>query len=451
LFYVLTIFTREIELEFIIYCQDKKKSLYLKYLLETSFSCEVFDVDSIRKLSSNSNASFYIACVDEKLNEMDQGLIKKIENKPSLYISKNIEVINTFLINFPTIETKLLKEPSDISSLIKKISVQLGLSVNTRGEDELFVAVRTDYLLKVNHYLCDIYIKISDEKYLKIFKSNVDFNIDDLARLNKKNIEYVYVKDNDFEKLLDSMNVFEPECLAEEVQLGKVTISSELSFTQDILHKLTGRIGINEKVTKYVQRSLTLLFSFLEQDQDLKKLLRYLEKDRNFLSEHSIMVACVASAVLGQTTYGNDANNLKLSLAAIFHDLGINKEKFHGFELLQNDDYEDLSKRELDAYKGHVVAGFEILEKFSSIPSDVDKIILHHHEKYDGSGFPRGVGWSKIPFLSVVFIVSHELVVYFFKNEYSEEKFLKFIEEKKKVYHEGSFKEIILALEKIRH
>lgn len=438
-------------MEFLIYSQDKKQSLYLKYLLESTFTCEVSEVDSINKLSSRVDANFYIACVEERLNEMDQATIKKIQNRPSLYITKNSEVINSFLNFSPAIETKLLKETNDISSLIKKISTQLGLPINEKDTEELFVSVKTDYLLKVDHCLCDIYIKLSDEKYLKIFKSNVDFNMDDLVRLHKKNVDYVYVKDNDFEKLLDSMRVFESEYLAEEIQQGTVTVASELSFTQDILHKLTSRVGINEKVTIYIQRSITLLYTFMEQDQDLKALLKHFEKNRNFLSEHSIMVACVASAVLSQTTYSSDANVLKLSLAATLHDLGISKEKYHKFELLDNDEYEDLSKRELDAYKGHVIAASEILEKFSSIPTDVDKILLHHHEKYDGTGFPRGIGWSKIPFLSAVFIVSHELVVYFFKTEYSEEKFLEFIEEKKKVYLEGAFKEVILAIEKIRH
>ena len=85
-----------------------------------------------------------------------------------------------------------------------------------------------------------------------------------------------------------------------------------------------------------------------------------------------------------------------------------------------------------------------------NVPIDLDKILLNHHEKYDGTGFPHGIGWSKLPFLSTVFIVAHEFIIHMHKSDFSEGEMVKFIELKKGEYLEGNFKEVIIALEKVR-
>jgi response regulator RpfG family c-di-GMP phosphodiesterase len=160
------------------------------------------------------------------------------------------------------------------------------------------------------------------------------------------------------------------------------------------------------------------------------------------------MVGYLANAILSQTIHANASNSVKLSLAALLHDVGIKQDITWDLEKSDNDD--DFSVREVEVFKGHMFNSVDVLNKFDDMPMDIDKIILQHHEKYDGSGYPRGIGWSKIPFLVSVFIVAHETVIHLFNTEYSEEALTQFIALKKNEYKEGSFKEVVLALEKIR-
>jgi putative nucleotidyltransferase with HDIG domain len=170
---------------------------------------------------------------------------------------------------------------------------------------------------------------------------------------------------------------------------------------------------------------------------------------KNFMSEHSIMVGYLSVAILSQTSYSNDSNSIKLSLAALLHDVGIKNEKHWAYELGDNLS-ENYSRREIDSFYNHIQASLEVLSKINDVPPDVDKILINHHEKYDGSGYPRGIGWSKIPILSCIFIVAHELVVHIFNTKYSDEDLSKFIAQKKIEYVEGHFRDAIIALEKIR-
>lgn len=55
-----------------------------------------------------------------------------------------------------------------------------------------------------------------------------------------------------------------------------------------------------------------------------------------------------------------------------------------------------LSKKEFDIIKAHPYRGVEIIKSIDSL-KPVIPIILHHHENFDGSGYPDGLKGDKIP------------------------------------------------------
>jgi HD-GYP domain-containing protein (c-di-GMP phosphodiesterase class II) len=64
-------------------------------------------------------------------------------------------------------------------------------------------------------------------------------------------------------------------------------------------------------------------------------------------------------------------------------------------ELLQKD--RQLTTRETQEVAGHVTHGLEILKEGGMINSDVLDMVAHHHERYDGSGYPQGLRNEDIP------------------------------------------------------
>lgn len=55
-----------------------------------------------------------------------------------------------------------------------------------------------------------------------------------------------------------------------------------------------------------------------------------------------------------------------------------------------------LTKRQYELVKEHTVIGAEILKPIKALKSIIP-IILHHHENYDGSGYPKGLRKDQIP------------------------------------------------------
>jgi len=55
-----------------------------------------------------------------------------------------------------------------------------------------------------------------------------------------------------------------------------------------------------------------------------------------------------------------------------------------------------LTPEELDIIRDHCSHGYEMLRKIPSI-AEVAEIVLTHHERYDGKGYPRGLCGGEIP------------------------------------------------------
>jgi len=64
-----------------------------------------------------------------------------------------------------------------------------------------------------------------------------------------------------------------------------------------------------------------------------------------------------------------------------------------------------LSSKEWEIMKTHPVIGYKILQRIE-FPKDAAQIVLHHHEHFDGSGYPDGLKGDKIPLGSRIFAVA---------------------------------------------
>ncbi len=89
-----------------------------------------------------------------------------------------------------------------------------------------------------------------------------------------------------------------------------------------------------------------------------------------------------------------------LELAASLHDLG--KIGIRDDILLKP---ETLTNQEFETIKEHSFMGSKILSTIESL-SYISTIILHHHERYDGNGYPKGISGQDIPIESRIIAVA---------------------------------------------
>lgn len=106
--------------------------------------------------------------------------------------------------------------------------------------------------------------------------------------------------------------------------------------------------------------------------------------------EHSLLVAFIC-LYIGRICRVSESEMQDLAMIGLLHDVGV----LHINPVLLNED------RELDALEwrqmyAHPIIGFLILQKQSSLPSCIATAVMEHHERIDGTGYPKHLTDSKI-------------------------------------------------------
>ena len=102
---------------------------------------------------------------------------------------------------------------------------------------------------------------------------------------------------------------------------------------------------------------------------------------------------------LGEALNLNAKEQELLELLITYHDIGKITVPKHILEGETN-----LNDREWEQYKNHVEIGYRIAKSIPAL-NPVSKEILHHHEKFDGTGFPGIRQGKEIPYLSRILAV----------------------------------------------
>ena len=146
-------------------------------------------------------------------------------------------------------------------------------------------------------------------------------------------------------------------------------------------------------VLLWVRRSYIINFRLQQSNRDLlKALVKAIETRDPYTSGHSMRVAGLAAQVAEALHLpAREVENIET--AALLHDVG--KIDAIYSDILKKKG--GLSHEEMEIIKSHVDKGVELLESLTSFPSDIIAAIRHHHERYDGSGYPDALSGTAIP------------------------------------------------------
>jgi putative nucleotidyltransferase with HDIG domain len=155
----------------------------------------------------------------------------------------------------------------------------------------------------------------------------------------------------------------------------------------DEVAKLSQRIAQLEKIKEeFQQRSKSLL---IIAGLAIRTVARTVEARDPFTDGHQQRAANLARAIANEMGLLRDQIE-GIRMAGSIHDIG---KILIPKEILTNQDR--LTDLEFDEIKKHPEAGYEIL-KTIEFPWPVGQIVLQHHERVDGSGYPLGLSRENI-------------------------------------------------------
>lgn len=249
---------------------------------------------------------------------------------------------------------------------------------------------------------------------IKCIDSFTELNLNSLE-LNKEITSAIYVeRDNEFIVIVKKGTVLTEKLSIElEIQdklytlndgLNCITLpmyikqnSDDIKKCMKYLYKINNKIfsdffeNTSDKIDIFCVESIvnSIIYLINEHKHILKKCMIYFANS-NELANHSLHVTIYA-LVLAHTNKLRREEAIQLGVAALLHDIGMKK-----IDAQMMDKSAPLNVLELERIQNHVRYSVEYIKHNDIYDPYVIEAVMHHHERYDGSGYPNNLSASKI-------------------------------------------------------
>ena len=206
---------------------------------------------------------------------------------------------------------------------------------------------------------------LSDGYNVFLYKNTI-LNKKYIEKLKNLNIQYVYIQDN---------------IPQEEIAVLKKEIEEKSkSKVKEVILKHT--YNNSNELKALSETADNIIVNILEEDEVVENIYDIKERSADIYM-HSISICVLATLVA--LKLGLDQERVHdIGVGCLLHDLGL---RYMMIEY-EDQDIETLSNKELAEYKKHPVYGYTALKNENWLSKKSKEIILCHHEKIDGSGYP---------------------------------------------------------------
>ena len=191
---------------------------------------------------------------------------------------------------------------------------------------------------------------------------------------NTKAMEFV-------DTVIMNINDIQDDNIEEEVSKGKEVHNRTCEYVDDIFKVLNkgGQLDIDS-----VKMVVSELVKNIITNPDTMIWLSHLKDKDEYTVIHSVNV-CILSLTFGKTLGLTESELNDLGIGALLFDVG--KSKIADNILKKPN---SLTDNEFLLMKAHPFLGYETLAKSNKVPKAALDIILHHHERLNGKGYPNG-------------------------------------------------------------
>jgi putative nucleotidyltransferase with HDIG domain len=277
--------------------------------------------------------------------------------------------------------------------------------------DDHYCKVAIEDFLSEKETEYGIYIRMSEIKYIKIAHKGGKIPEDRISAYKAKGIEYVYVKKEDFGKLID-FNLKVAGLVKISEQIAPEKKKQFMRHTGELILERVFVGGVDDDSFRNATSFLNSSMNMLMDSGETFAVLDLLSSHGDFLYTHSLGVSTF-SVMIGKGLGWNSTPVLfRLAAGGLFHDIG---KKEISREVLEKPRHL-LSQKERNWIETHPTRGKEILEGLKTMPSEVVSIAYEHHENNIGQGYPLGLSKREIHPLARVVHVANVFCGYAIKS-----------------------------------
>lgn len=216
------------------------------------------------------------------------------------------------------------------------------------------------------------------------------FAVTDRIRLEKNNVEFLYVRTGDLEELTEQLEVSLPAMLGREdisgTAKGKILYQTAINYLDDLFTEpeRTGNAARCRNIAASLVRYATT-------EQRALAAIASVVPHNYYTFVHSIQVTALALMLHADLGHPGD-DPVEVAIGALLHDFGM---AFIPREIINQP--HSLKDVEYLKIKQHPQLGYDYLEKLGVYGDTPLAVVRLHHERCDGTGYPLQLKGSAIP------------------------------------------------------
>ena len=212
-------------------------------------------------------------------------------------------------------------------------------------------------------------VDVLNSDYTVLLAADTILTKEQISRLKRSNITEVYIRTED---------------VSGEIEILKADVRNEVHETlQAVIEKHT--YSDNSELSKISETADVIISNILEEEDVVEKLYDIRSRSAD-IYEHSISV-CSISTLIALKRGLSEEKVHDIGVACLLHEIGL-KDLAIDYE---NREIYDMTDEEALAYKRHPVLGYNIVRSEDWLSDEAKDMILFHHERIDGSGYPSKV------------------------------------------------------------
>lgn len=251
----------------------------------------------------------------------------------------------------------------------------------------------------------DIYIKVSDNHFVKILKQDDEFTAEDKKKYSTKPLEMLYLKKGEQKDSVDK----QIELVLQKVMDQKnIPLTDKLSIAHSQLVELIKFTGITPELAEISKKNIQQSVGFISKAPVVAEFWKTMMLIGEYPSKLYTLHSMLSSVVVRKMVWNSEATQFKLSLSAFLQDITLDS-----IALMELCDYQEFlanevrfSRAEIRRYNEHPQRSVDMLANFKDLPADIDRILIEQHEMPSGEGFPKKLNATQIAPLSAVFILT---------------------------------------------
>ena len=192
----------------------------------------------------------------------------------------------------------------------------------------------------------------------------------DIEMLKSEGIEYVYV----FSDNVNKISKKEKEIITKEIHKD---------CTQKVKKVLNTHICSNSGNLKELSETAENIVDDIFKIEDVASTIFDIKQKSADLYDHAVTVSTLSILTALKLNLSHE-EVCDIGVGGLLHDLGL---KYINVSYIDRD-YEDFDADDLFEYKKHTLYGFSSVEEEKWMATCSKRIVLQHHERLDGSGYP---------------------------------------------------------------